>query len=485
LAPALIAGCATPVPQVLTASDIPTSFSLAATAPSVWPAADWWRAFGSAELSSLVLEAQKNNLDLAAATARIRAADALLTIQRSALSPQVGLTAGAQRTNSQAGSFSSSSSLLSSAPVQTSNSFGLSLGASYELDFRGLIRNNVVAAEEAAKSARYAQQVVALTVVSNTASTYVSILALRRRIAIAHEYIAATNAILEIIKLKVSAGASSHLDLAQEQAQAESVASELPSLELQERQADVTLAILLGRVPEGFDVAEHDLKQIDSPSIATGVPSGLLSRRPDVAQAEADLASAHANLDAARAAFLPQFDLAANGGLASATAGTLLRGSSFVWELGAGLTQTLFDGATLVGKRRFAQARQDQLIAAYKNAVLAAYADVESSLQAVTSTQAREEHLTREVTAAQEAFQISRLQYQHGATDLLTVLQTQQTLFEAQDLLAQTKLSHIQAIIGLYQALGGGWEELPGERTQSTFVGHVSEAPGRRHHDDE
>jgi outer membrane protein TolC len=214
----------------------------------------------------------------------------------------------------------------------------------------------------------------------------------------------------------------------------------------------------------------HDLNQIDAPAVTPGIPSALLSRRPDIAQAEADLASAHANLDAARAAFLPQIDLAASGGYAGAAVSTLLQGSNLVWQAGASLAQTVFDGGKLVGARQLARASQDQLIAAYKNAVLAAYADVESSLTGVASAQTREDHLIREVAAAQEAFQIARLQYQHGTTDLLTVLQAQQTLFTAEDLLAQAKLRQVQAAVNLYQALGGGWEEPPPEHTQSPVV---------------
>jgi multidrug efflux system outer membrane protein len=425
----------------------------------------------SPELSGIILEAQTNNLDLAAATARIRAADALVKIQRSALFPQIGLTAVAERSNAQTvGSPATLTSLSSSTPVQTSNAFGLSLGASYEVDFWGLARGNLRAAEESAKSARYAQQVVALTVVSNAANTYLSILALRQRVAIANENISAINGILQIIRLKVSVGASSHLDLAQEQAQAEGVEADVPNLELQERQAVLTLAMLLGRVPEGFEVTGHDLDQIKVPAVTPGIPAALLLRRPDIAQAEADLASAHANVDAARAAFLPQVDLVSSGGFAGVAASTLLRGSNLVWEVGASLAQTLFDDGKRVGEKQLARARQDQLIAAYKNAVLAAYADVESSLKGVASAQVREDHLMREVTAAREAFEIARLQYQHGTTELLTVLQTQQTLFTAEDLLAQAKLSHVQAAIRLYQALGGGWEEARLDRTQPAYV---------------
>src|SRR5262249_54828615 len=140
-----------------------------------------------------------------------------------------------------------------------SKAFGLSFNASYELDFWGLARDNLRAADEQLKSARYAQRSVALTVTANVANQYFNVLAIRRRIAIANEYIAAINNILDVIKVKVNAGAASHLDLAREQAQVEAVQAQLPSLETAEKQALFSLAVLLGRPPEGFDVKTVDI----------------------------------------------------------------------------------------------------------------------------------------------------------------------------------------------------------------------------------
>jgi multidrug efflux system outer membrane protein len=192
----------------------------------------------------------------------------------------------------------------------------------------------------------------------------------------------------------------------------------------------------------------------------------LLLRRPDVAQAEANLAAAHANLDAARAAFLPQFALTGNGGFAGTAINALLHGPNFAWDFGANLLQTVFDGGKLLGQKNLAQATQQELIASYQSAVLSAYADVEDALGQVTNNSNAEIHLGREVEAAREAFKISQLQYRQGATDLLTVLQAQQTLFSAEDQLAQTTLAHMQAVVHLFEALGGGWVEPTEERTQ-------------------
>ncbi|HWA91103.1 MAG TPA: TolC family protein [Rhizomicrobium sp.] len=459
----LLAGCATDPPQVLTPPYRAKAFVGPIDASSeIWPKPEWWKIFGSDEMAGLVAQAQSDNLDIAAAASRVLQADAQVTIQRSALFPQLSAQAQAERAGNSGGSLSNGGSPISG----TGNVFGLSVGATYQLDFWGLARDNLRSANEALKSARYAQQVVALTVTANTASRYMTVLALRQRIAIAKENIAAINDILNVIKLRVSAGAASDLDLRQEEAQVEAVEAQLPTLEEQETEARFTLALLLGRPPEEFAVTTQNLDGLAAPVVAPGLPSELLLRRPDVAQAEANLAAAHADVDAARAAFLPQIGLSADGGFASAAIGTLLHGSNFGWDIGANLLQTIFDGGKLAGQKDLAKATETLLVANYRQAVLAAYSDVETALQQVANGNKTKDHLVREVKAARDAFTIAKLQYEHGATDLLTVLQAQQTLFSAQDQLVQATQARLQASVHLYEALGGGWSEDPKGRTQ-------------------
>jgi outer membrane protein, multidrug efflux system len=459
---ALLAGCATRVPQVLSPPLVPQAFvGQEAALGSVWPKPDWWQQFGSPELSDFILRAQNENRDLAVAAASVVQAHAETVIQRASLFPQLNLQAQGQRSK-----LSAVSSGISNYPA--GNEFGVNLAASYEIDVWGLARSNLRAATEALKAARFGQQAVALTVTANVASAYFNVLALRSRISIANEDIAAINDILGTIQLRVTTGTSSHLDLAQERAQVESVEAELPELQEQELEARVALAVLLGQTPETLDVKAPSLESIHPPLMNPGLPSDLLLRRPDVAQAEANLASAHASVDAARAAFLPQFALTGSDGFASAAIGTLLHGPSVAWDYGGSLLQTIFDGGKLVGQKKLAEGTQQQLIATYQKAVLNAYADVETALGQVKHYDLAEQHLGHEVDAAREAFQISQLQYRQGTTDLLTVLQSQQTLFSAEDQLAQISLARMQSVVHLYEALGGGWMEQSGEQTQFT-----------------
>lgn len=454
----LLAGCSTPVPKAMPPQMVPEKFTgpISEAAP-VWPQAVWWTGFGDTELTSLIEAAQSGNRDIAIAAARVLQAKAQAGIGRAALFPQIGmgLDGGNGGCNGQA-----------CAAFPGQGSMGLTFSASYALDIWGVARNGFRAAQEAHKSARFAQQAVALGVTSTVASQYMTVLSLRRRMAVARENIAAISSIQQVIALRVKAGASSHLDLAREDAQVEAVNAQLAALETQEKQALNVLAVLLGRPPQGFTVKAENLDAIQAPLVSVGLPSELLLRRPDIAAAEANLAGAHANLDAARAAFLPQISLTSAGGFASTALNTLLQGSSFGYSYGATLLQAIFDGGKLANEKDLAAAVQEEYVATYQRAALNAFADVEIALVQVANSRRAEGHLRRTIDAARKAFEISELQYRQGATDLLNVLQAQQTLFTAEDQLAQTMLANRLATIHLYEALGGGWVEQPEERTQ-------------------
>lgn len=468
-----LAACSTPVPQALKPADVPGKFTgPVAPGTSVWPNPDWWQAFGSDELSGLITTAQTNNLDIAVAMASVLQAQANRDISRSALFPTIDLQPSAQRsrtpgssitvTNPKTGGTSTSSTAF------TTNQYGLALNGTWVPDIWGLAQDNLRAAQEALKSSRYAQQEVALTTTASVADTYLSILALREQIATIEQNIQAANRILTITQAQVTNGVASQLDLAQQQATVEGQIAALPPLREQEREAVYSLAVLLGRPPEGFDVTGKNLGALKSPAVAPGLPSELLERRPDIGEAEANLASAHGSVDAARAAFFPQLSLTADGGLASTTIGNLFKASAIEWTLGANALQTVFDGGQLIGKSDLAKAQQQGLIATYRKTVLTAFQGVETSLGQVSNFGEEQAALEKEVAASANAFRISELQYREGIVALLTVLQAQQTLFTAENQLIQVKESHLQAEVGLYQSLGGGWVENPEDATQRT-----------------
>ncbi len=448
------AACSTPTPVGLKPTDVPQAF----TAPipkdvQIWPTSGWWNSFTSPELAGLEADAQENNLDLAVAAAQVLQAQAQTGIVAGPLFPDISVSASATRNGAARGIGVGPGGAVKTA----GNTFSFGGSASYVLDLWGEARDNLHAAQYTMRASQFAQETVALTIQTSVADTYLNVLGLRQRIAIIQQNIEAAKRILTITQAKVTNGVSSNLDLAQQQAQLAAQEAQLPGLEEQEREQLYALAILLARVPEGFNIKGQSLDGITPPLVAPGLPSQLLERRPDVAGAEADLASAHASVDAARAAFFPQIGLSASGGYSSSALSTLTNPSSLVWSIGASLLQTIFNGGVHAAESDLAKAREMQLIASYRKTVLTAFSDTESSLGQVASLADQQRLLEEEVRAAAEAFRISELQYREGVTDLLSVLQSQQTLFTAEDQLVQTKQARLEAVVGLYQSLGGGW----------------------------
>jgi outer membrane protein, multidrug efflux system len=455
-----VAGCQTPVPQALIPGDLPKSFTAPVTTSApVYPKADWWKDFNSTEMSGLIATAQSNNLDLAVAMASVLQAEAQKNVERAALFPDLNAQGSAQRSLTPA--------ISSVTGVGTTSSlFSLGLSASYLPDVWGLAQDNLRAAQETLKSERFAQEVVALTVIADVATTYFDVLALRQEVAVTEKNVDDAKRILTITLAKVKNGVSSNLDLAQQEAIIDGQEAQLPPLQEQEREALFALAILLGLPPDNFNVTTPNLDGIAAPQVAPGLPSALLERRPDVAEAEANLASAHADVDAARAAFFPQFTLTGSGDTAAPMVSQLFSASTMGWSVGASALQTIFDGGKLMAESDVARAQELGLISTYRKTVLTAYSNVETELGQVAYYGKEQEALERDVKDSAEAFRLSELQYREGIIELLTLLQTEQTLFTAEIQLIQVKLSRLQADANLYMALGGGWSENPADKTQ-------------------
>ena len=432
------------VPDVFTA---PTDKS----AP-VWPQAGWWAKFGAEELAPLEETAQKENLDIAQAAARVLQAEANDGVALSALFPTLGGSFDASRSGSNTPSRTTGS--------RASNAFSAGLTASYQQGFFGTQYLQLRVSREDLRAQRYAAAVIGISTSTQVADAYFQILSFRERIAIANANIAAAKRILAITQAKVNSGVSSNLDLAEQQAILAQQESTLPGLIQAEKQSRYSLAILLGRAPEGYDVKVQNLDGIDAPSLQPGLPSELLLRNPSVAQAEALLYAAHANVDAARTLYFPSLNLNGSAGYGPVGALSNLFGpAGFVWSIGASVLQTIFDGGRIHAENDLAQAQQQELIASYRKTVFTAFQDVEVSLDTVKSTTDQLALVTVQTKADAEAFRISELQYREGTIDILSLLTNQQNLFSAQQILVQTKLQRLEAYLSLYNALGGGWEQ--------------------------
>ena len=446
----LVSACTNSPMPALAPGDVPAGFQqpVDRNAP-IWPSATWWQGFGDAQLDGLIAQAQGRNLDIYQAAARVRQADARARQAGAALLPTVGVNAAATSFYGQTKGVS-----------QHETDYSAAVGVSYDLDFWGKNRDAVDSANAARRASIADRATVALTVTAGVANSYFQLLSLRERVATAKDNIASSQAILTIVQRRVTAGYAANADLIQERANLAAQQAGLPVLEQQELEARGALAILLGRPPEGLDISPARLAAIAAPSVRPGLPSQLLTRRPDIAQAEANLLAAHADLAAARKAFLPDIALTANGGVAYpalAAAIDTLPGLGLAANAGGTLAQVIFDGGKIQGRIEETSAREDELLGAYRAAVIASFGDVENALGNVAHLSAQQAALETQVSQDEKVLGAAQRKYIAGYSDFLTVTDAQRTLYAARDQLADIRRARLAASITLFKALGGGW----------------------------
>ena len=449
-----LTGCIPGVEKPELSLEVPASYRAAAKgdADAAVPALAWWRGFRSPELTGLMESAQQYNLDIAVAIAQIVQADAQAGVSGAALLPSISGSANAERQKVATGS---SSALGGSSG--TFSQFNLGLSASYIVDFWGKNRATLSASEESATVARYNREVVALTTMATVANTYFQVLAAQDQIKATRRNLAAAERILALIKSQFAGGTASQLDLSQQEALVATQRAAIPPLEVTLGQNTAALALLVARAPADFAVRGGSTTQISVPRITPGMPSELLYQRPDVRQAEAQLAASNFSVDAARAAFFPQIQLTGTMGFQSAALASLFAPGAWYYTLAAGLTQPLFDGFLLESQLKLAKGQQLQNLQAYRKAVLSAFADVEKALIALQKYTLQERLQSDVVASSRKAFEVSETQLRGGTVNLITVLQTQQTLFTAELNLVSVRLNKLLAASSLFQALGGGW----------------------------
>ena len=422
------------------------------------PALDWWRGFRSKELTTLMEDAQVFNLDIAVAIAQVVQADAQVGSAGSPLFPSITGTATAEQEKvSTATAGSGGGSGLGGGGGSTFSNYNVGLTASYMIDFWGKNRAALYAAEESATAARYSREVITLTTLVTVANTYFQVLAAQDELRVARRNLAAAERIMTLINQQFAGGTASQLDVSQQLALVSTERAAIPPLEVTLRQNIAALALLVARAPANFNVSGGALTSIIVPRVTPGMPSELLYQRPDIRQAEAQLAFSNFNVEVARAAFFPQIQLTATTGVQSAALASLFGPGAWYYTLAAGLTQPLFDGYLLESQLKQAKGAQLQNLQAYRKAVLSAFADVEKALVALSQSERQEKLQAEAVKNSQKAFDVSETQLRAGTVNLITVLQTQQTLLTNENTLAQVRLTKLLAASSLFQALGGGW----------------------------
>lgn len=440
----LAAGCASitssPVPSP--SLEMPGQFGEAAPAQGAPATPQWWSSFNAGELSRLVDAALQGSPDLAIAGERVRQAEAAVRVAGASLFPAVNASASTSR---QSGNGNAESTRAA-------------LSASYEVDLWGRNAALTRSAQSSAAATRFDRETVRISLIAGVANAYFELLALRTRLAIARDNLAIAERVLGVVEARYRNGAASALDLSRQRTAVGSQRAAIPALELQERQTLAALAILTGRPPEGFDLQGAQLTPVGVPAIAPGLPTELLTRRPDVAAAEASLIAANADLAAARAALLPSISLTGAAGRASDALLSLAGGPGAAVSIAASVLQPIFDGGRLRAQRTIAESRERELVESYRGAILAALGDVEKALAAASRT-AEQERLQQGVAdEARKGLSLAEIRYKEGADDLLSMLDAQRTLFQAEDQLASLRLSRLEAAVALYKALGGGWQ---------------------------
>ena len=453
----LLAGCAiTAKSPDAAAPDMPQHWSEPSSGAMAGSALSpiWWRGFGSNELSALVDAGLVANPDMTIAAERVRQAEAQAKIAGASLFPSLNASAGASRRESRGGNADATDITVSGSG---SSAFNAGLSASYELDLWGQNASAARSAQFSQKATRFDREAARLTLATGIATAYFQVLAVRDRLTVAQENIAIAERVFKVVDSRVRNGAASQLDLARQRSTVLAQHAALLPLQLEERQSLNALAILLGRPPEGFHLSGRTVLAVAVPTVTPGLPADLLTRRPDLAAAEAQLAAAHANVAVARAALLPGIQLTASAGIASSSLRALVASPSSAFSIGASLLQPIFDGGRLRAQVTIAESRQTELVLTYRKAILAALADVENALAAGQRNTEQEALSQQSLDQATRALRLAEVRYREGADDLLVLLDAQRSLFQAQDQITQLRLARLQAVLGLFKALGGGW----------------------------
>jgi multidrug efflux system outer membrane protein len=447
LSACVLFGCAHQVDLQQSAAtvDIPSDWSLTASGDAqIWPQSDWWNQLGSDELIELVNQGRANNLEIAAAIARVQQAESIARIAGAPLLPNMDFVVDGNRT------------LPAASSDGVPNTSGL-LEVGYEVDFWGKNKAGLVAAEASLQANRFARETVALTVTSGIVSTYLQVLSLRDQLVIAKENVDNAERVLTFVEAQGRAGAASSLDLARQRAIVAGRKAEIPNLAQQEREARIALAVLLGRSPQSFTVSGQGLGKIMLPEVAPGLPSELLARRPDIRRAEANLAAADANVAMAHATLFPSITLSGSLGSQSGALLSLVNTPNLLMNIGAEVVAPIFDAGRLKNQNELALAQKRELLQIYRSTVIGAFAEVDNALGQIHNLAEQSELKRTELAQARLAFTLSEARYRAGAEDLMTVLDTQRSLSGVQNELGQLKLRRLKAAVSLYKTLGGGW----------------------------
>ena len=442
-----ITGCATRIDSVTPQLDLPVAF--AEPSPSDRQLdLEWWRRFESGELVSLVDTALAASPTLTIAAERVVQAEITVRSAGATLFPALSLNGTTAGRRNNPGT--------SNAAWSNTQSTGLTLGISYEVDLWGRLAATLQGTRANLAANRYDYETARLALTTGVANAYFQVIAARVRLQIARDNLAIAERVFNIVEIRQRNGAVSDLDVSRQRTTVLAQRAAIQPLEVQGRQAESALAILLGRAPQGFTVQSASFDGIAIPEVGAGLPSDLLVRRPDLASSEAQLAAGDANVAVARAALLPSLSLSGSTGLASAALLSLAN-PAYSMGLTGSLAQTLFDGGRLRNQVALTESQRRALVETYRNAVLGSLKEVEDALSNIDRNRNSEIAQLEIREEAARTVRLSELRYRQGADDITILLDAQRTLFSAQDSLVQLRLARLTSALDLFKALGGGW----------------------------
>ena len=466
----LVAGCAVGPdyrPSDARALGVPDAYSIAAAPGAPADLATWWRRFDDPLLSDLIGRATIANLDIAVSEARLRQARESLIQTRTGLFPSLTGSAGVTHDVTYAHSTSlivgtgapaTGGGVITTGGNGASTQLSLGLDASWQADLFGGVRRTIEASRASEQAAVYNLAAVRTAVAGEVATNYIDARLAQVRLAIARDTLARQDDNLQIAGWRVRAGLVSSVDVEQARAQRAQTAATIPTLASSFTSAANRLGVLTGQAPGAVrpELAADRPIPRGPDGIAVGIPADTLRQRPDVRAAERSLAAATAQIGVAQAQLYPALAITGNLNTAAARLGSL--GDVVTGALFAGLTQTIFDAGRLRAGVRSARAAADEAFATYRQTVLTGLEDVENAAQALESARARQVQLAIALDASNNAAILARSQYRAGLTDFLTLLQSEQSLLSARDLLASVQADQALALVQLYLALGGGWQ---------------------------
>ncbi|MGF6841550.1 multidrug efflux system outer membrane protein [Paraburkholderia youngii] len=417
----------------------------------------WRNFFVDPRLQQLIEIALKNNRDLRVSVLNMQASAAQYRIVRAGLFPTLDAAASQSRSRTPKD--------LTFTGVTISNTYSVGLNASWEIDFFGRVQSLKDQALAKYLGTAQARKAAEIALVSQVANQYMTVLELDDLLKVTQNTLVTAQESYRITKLQFDNGTGSELDLRQSQTVVETASANLQSQMRLRAQADNALVLLIGEplpadLSPGLPLSDQNLLT----DIPAGLPSDLLTRRPDIMEAEENLLAANANIGAARAAFFPKVTLTGSAGTLSPTLGGLFKPGSAAWSFAPSITLPIFEGGQNMANLDLANIEKNLQIATYEKAIQTAFREVADGLAARGTYDEQIAALERDVAAEQRRLDLSTLRYKNGVDSYLSVLTAQTALYVAQQALVTARMERLQNLVTLYQALGGGWIEHNGDQ---------------------